>query len=128
MSWDDEKENFETRPNIGANSKLPATEWNAHVNDQKNRGYASLTTVTADYTASPQEAVLVDASGGPVTVTLPAPESAAANVVKKIDASSNAVTIATPGTETIDGDSERTMTAQYVSRELMSDGSNYFVI
>jgi hypothetical protein len=36
MTWDDEKENFETRPNIGANNKLPADEWNAHVDDQKN--------------------------------------------------------------------------------------------
>jgi hypothetical protein len=36
MTWDDEKEDFETRPNIGANNKLPADEWNAHVNDQKD--------------------------------------------------------------------------------------------
>lgn len=128
MAWDESKSTFQQRPDVPGDEKLTADEWNAHTTDQANRGYTSLTTVTADYTASPQEAVLVDASGGPVTVTLPAPESAAANVVKKIDASSNAVTIATPGSETIDGDSERTVTAQYVSRELMSDGSNYFVI
>lgn len=128
MAWNDTKDTFQDRPDVPDNEKLTSSEWNNHVTDQENRGYTSLATVTADYTASAQEAVLVDASGGPVTVTLPAPESAAANVVKKIDASSNAVTIATPGSETIDGDSERTVTAQYVSRELMSDGSDYFVI
>jgi hypothetical protein len=37
MTWDEEKEDFETRPNIGGKSKLPADEWNTHVADQKSR-------------------------------------------------------------------------------------------
>ncbi|UBF23337.1 hypothetical protein M1M40_gp59 [Halorubrum tailed virus 29] len=129
MTWDDSKKTFQTRPDVPADEKLTSGEWNNHVTDQQNRGYNDLSTVTADYTAGAQEIVLVDASGGPVTVTLPAPESAASVVVKKIDASGNAVTIATPGGETIDGDSERTLTATtQPSREIMSDGTNYFII
>ena len=128
MAWDDSKSTFQQRPDVPADEKLTADEWNAHKTDQKLRGYASLATVTADYTASAQEIVLVDASGGNVTVTLPTPTDATATIIKRIDGSANTVTIATPGSETIDGDSERTVTAQYVSRELMSDGSDYFVI
>jgi len=87
-----------------------------------------VTTQTGDYTASENDIVLADASGAPLTVTLPAPSESVVVTVKKIDSSSNAVTIATPGSETIDGDSSRTLTAQYVSREITSDGTNYFII
>lgn len=128
MPWDETKDTFRTRPSVPADEKLTSSEWNTHVTDQTARGYNDITTLTADATASAQEIVLVDASGGPVTVTLPTPEAAASVIVKKIDSSGNAVTIATPGTETIDGDTERTLTAQYVSREITSDGSNYYII
>jgi len=128
MTWDDSKSTFRTRPQVAADEKLTSAEWNNHVTDQQNRGYNALTTETADYTASPQEVVLVDASAGAVTVTLPTPESAASVVVKKTDSSANAVTIATPGSETIDGDNSRTLSAQYVSLEIMSDGADYFII
>lgn len=128
MTWNNAKSTFRQRPQIADDEKLSATEWNNHVTDQENRGYNDLSTVTADYTASPQEIVLVDASGGAVTVTLPAPESAAGVVVKKIDGSANVVTVATPGAGTIDGDTSRSISAQYVSREITSDGTNYWII
>lgn len=128
MTWDSTKSTFQARPDVPAGEKLTSTEWNNHVTDQQNRGYTDLTTQTADYTASPQEVVLVDASGGAITITLPSPESAASVVVKKIDSSGNAVTISTPGSETIDGDASRTLSAQYVSREIMSDGTNYYIL
>lgn len=83
---------------------------------------------TGNYTAAENDIVLADASGGPLTVTLPAPDEAIMVTVKKIDSSANAVTIATPGSETIDGDSERTVSAQYVSREIISDGVDYYII
>lgn len=88
----------------------------------------NVTTQTENYTAGENDIVLADASGGPITVTLPAPDASVAVTVKKIDASADAVTVATPGAETIDGDAERTLTGQYVSREITSDGTNYFII
>jgi hypothetical protein len=87
-----------------------------------------VTTQTADYTAGENDIVLADASGGPLTVTLPAPDERVKVNVKKTDSSANAVTVATPGSETIDGDSSRTLTAQYVSRTITSDGTDYFII
>lgn len=126
MSWDDTKDTFRTRPEVPADEKLTSSEWNDHVTDQQNRGYNDLTTVTSDYTASPQEIVLVDASGAAVTVTLPTPESAANVTVKKIDSSANAVTIATPGSETIDGASTVSLGSQYAVQEVTSDGTDYF--
>jgi len=128
MTWNGTKRTFQDRPDVPANEKLTAQEWNAMVSDQENRGYNDIVTATEDYLASTQEVVLVDASGGAVAVTLPSPESAASVIVKKTDSSGNDVTISTPGSETIDGDSSRTLSAQYVSREIMSDGTNYFII
>ena len=83
-------------------------------------------TVTGDTTAADNELVLVDTSNTAVTVTLNAPVAGMRVGVKVIDAT-NATTVATPGTETIDGRSELTITDQYVSRLITSDGSNYFI-
>lgn len=55
-------------------------------------------TVTSNYTPSVEDdySILVDASSGPVTITLPNPSSKPGKVffVKKIDASTNSVTVA----------------------------------
>jgi len=107
--------------------ELVATEWNDHVTDQKQRGFDSLRTVTTNITANYEEVILVDASSNAITITLPTPDSGRVLNVKVIDAT-NTVTIATPGSETIDGGSSRTITSQYISRTLVSDGSNYFII
>ena len=88
----------------------------------------AVTTETSAYTASENDIVLADASGGAFTVTLPSPSADLRVSVKKVETTSNAVTIATPGSKTIDGDSSRTVTAQYVSREIISDGTNYYII
>lgn len=128
MAWDDSKSTFQTRPDVPSGQKLTADEWNAHKTDQKLRGYASLATVTADYSASAQEIVLVDASGGNVTVTLPTPTNATATIIKRIDGSANTVTIATPGSETIDGESAPEVDRQYEAHEIVSNGSNYFTV
>lgn len=85
-------------------------------------------TKTAAYTAANYEAVLGDASAGAFSVTLPAPATGLKVVVKKIDGTANGVTIATPGTETIDGDASRTISKQWVSRTIVSDGANYFIV
>lgn len=86
-----------------------------------------VTTVTTDHTAADNEVVLVDASGGAVTVTLPAPSAGEEVIVKAIDAT-NGITIATPGSQTIDGQSSLTLSTQYVARSLASDGSDYFIL
>lgn len=153
MAWDNSKDTFQAQPGVPDDQQLTASEWNAHVSDQKSHATRhedggadeldvtglsgvladpqptyTVTTETSDYTAGIHDAVLADASGAALTVTLPAPSTDVLVAVKKTDATSNAVTIATPGTETIDGDTERTVTAQYVSRTITSDGSDYFII
>lgn len=74
--------------------------------------------------------VLVDASGAARTITLP---DAAGNTgrvyhVKKTDASSNAVIIDGDGADTIDGAATHSITTQYESRTVVSDGANWHVI
>jgi len=128
MAWDSDKSTAADPDNPAADEQLTADEWDTHVGDQQGRGYRDLVTVTANHTASDQQIVLADASGGALTVTLPAPGSADVVTVKKIDASGNAVTLATPGSETIDGDSSRTISGENVAREVVSDGANYYII
>jgi len=90
--------------------------------------YADVSTVTSDYQASHGEVVLGDASGGSITVTLPNVNVSVASVtVKKIDSSNNGVTLATQGTANIDSSGSLSITNQYTSREVVSDGSNYFI-
>ena len=73
---------------------------------------------TAAYTAlSTDSVVLVDASGGAVTITLPPSGGVPGKtfVVKKTDTSTNAVTIATAGGETIDAQTDLTILVPYRS-------------
>jgi hypothetical protein len=88
----------------------------------------SSTSTASDYTASDGDLVLVDASGGPVTVTLPSPSDGQVVDVKKTDTSENPVTIATPNTETIDGQSSHSFSGDYVSRTIACDGTNYYIV
>jgi len=73
----------------------------------------------------------VDATGGAVTITLISAADAgdgAYVAIKKTDASANAVTITPVGGQTIDGDSSRTISYQYSSRVIVSNGSNWSVL
>ena len=72
----------------------------------------------------------VDASGGAVTVTLPAIADSGNGfevTVKKTDSSSNAVTVATPGAETIDGGASHELIAQNQTAKYVCDGTNWYV-
>lgn len=85
--------------------------------------------VTANYTISDagvDEVVLVDASAGAVTVTLPHSTAITGYRVhiEKVDGSVNAVTIAAQGGDNIEGVGTMTLSAQYQSRVLVSDGAN----
>lgn len=89
------------------------------------------TTKTANYTvteADRDKLILVDATSGAVTITLLAAATAGDGfrvAIKKIDSSGNAVTIDGNGSETIDGNATSTLSTQYDSDNLISDGSNW---
>lgn len=91
----------------------------------------TIVTKIANYTAlSTDYTILVDASAGDVTITLPA---AASNDekeynVKKIDSSSNTVTIDGNASETIDGNLTLSTTVQYTSITVQCDGTEWWII
>lgn len=88
----------------------------------------SIVEKTGSYTANNLEVVLADVSGGGFSVTLPSPTESLHVVVKKTDSSGNSVTIASPGSENIDGQSSISISSQYASRTIVSNGTNYFII
>lgn len=77
----------------------------------------------------------VDASGGAVTITLPAASTAFGSgvgiryIIRKTDASGNAVTIqrnGTPGTDTINGAASVTLAAQYDAKGIQAVSTSAF--
>lgn len=84
--------------------------------------------VSSSTTAGDQTFLLVDASGGAVTITLPTAAGIADRVyyIKKTDASSNNVTISPSGGQTIDGSSSFALKISYEAVMVVSDGSNWF--
>ncbi len=99
-----------------------------------NSGYVTensgTVTKTADYTAVAEEFILGDATSNNVTITLPA-ASAAANRpfnIKKIDASANLVILAAAGADTIDGAATVSLTVQYQSLTVVSNGTSWYIL
>jgi hypothetical protein len=84
------------------------------------------TSVTASYEVVDETVIFADATGGAVTVTLPAADVDSVNRdvhVKKLNTTAGAaVTIATRGTDTIDGGATFVITTQYESRHCVSNG------
>jgi hypothetical protein len=88
-----------------------------------------VTSVSADTVlTSLNDVVLVNASGGARTITLPSPVSGKRISVKKTDSSANAVIISRSSAETIDGNSSVSLASQYDSYTIISDGTNWFII
>lgn len=89
-----------------------------------------VTTVSANYTAHiTDEVILVDASSGPVTVTLiSASRTPNKYTVKKIDSSSNAVTIAAASGQNIDGSSTKALASQWDKATVIPSGNNWFTV
>lgn len=83
--------------------------------------------VTTDTNARAGQVILADSSSGDITITLPDQPGGFSVTVKKISDSGNTVNIATPNSETIDGQSSLSITNQYTSREIVSNGDNYFI-
>ncbi len=85
---------------------------------------------TANYTATSSDyLLLVDATAGAVTITLPAASSSSGMVliVKKTDSGANAVTVDANGAETIDGVTTVGLTTQYDSVKIQCDGTEWWI-
>ena len=82
--------------------------------------------ITSSTTLGKNTVALVDASGGAVTITLPAASSCWGRIytIKKTDSSANFVTIA----GTIDGDTNFVLEVEDEVAEVISDGSNWYII
>jgi hypothetical protein len=112
----------------------PGTDWPRRVSEAVNavaNKRLRRKPVTGAFTATENEDVITcDATGAAFTVTLPKANLFEGYVfyIKKIDASANAVTIDGNGAETIDGAANASLTAQWESRTLMSDGSNWIIL
>lgn len=93
--------------------------------------YLSLVSKTSAYTVTSLDSViLVDATAGAVTVTLPAASVSTGQrlEIKKTDSSGNAVTIDGNGAETIDGAATASLSVQYESKTIVCDGSNWWIL
>jgi len=86
--------------------------------------------VIADVTANDECVILADATAGSITVTLPDVESATDRTyyIKKTDASGNAVTVDGNASETIDGATTNVLSAQFDSIQVVSNGTEWFII
>jgi len=109
----------------GQVAKYDGSNWVPGTDETGSGGGTSrtVTTVTTDHTAADGEIVLVDASGGAVTVTLPTASSGLLVDIVAIDAT-NAITVASPNSETIGGASSVALGTDD-SVLITSDGTNY---
>lgn len=115
----------------GTNTINNATLNNAQIQTSKLTQYkVNVTTKTSAYTIGTSDVVvLADATSGAFTLTLPTATSGYTYYIKKIDSSANAITVATsPNTQTIDGATTHSLSTQYASLTIVSDGSNWYVI
>lgn len=84
-------------------------------------------TITASGSVLASDAtILVDATGGAVTVALLPAIDGTPVLIRKIDASANAVTIAATGGETVNGGPSVSMNTQYEQKTAASDGTNWY--
>lgn len=88
-----------------------------------------ITTITTNTTLdSSHFTVLVDASGGDVTVTLPAVASGLIYHIKRIDNTANTVLIDGNGAETIDGGATAELTVQYETIKIQADSTEWWIL
>lgn len=82
---------------------------------------------TGTYAAVSGDLVRVDATAGPISITLPTAAAGLMIAVKKIDSSANAVTITPAGADTIDTLSSITLTLSRESRVLLGMANGWVV-
>lgn len=96
---------------------------------ERNSGKSTFTVpVTVNYTASQNDLVLADATGGTITVTLPTPSLGMTVVVKRLNAGANTVIIVPSAGGLIDNGATLTISIQYNSYTMVSDGTNWWII
>ena len=91
----------------------------------------NLTSTSSDYTPNNEiEVILVNASGGDVTITLPEASEYEGKFyyIKKTDASDNSVILDGTEAETIDGELTVEITIQYMCLQVVCDGTNWWII
>jgi hypothetical protein len=112
--------------NLVRSASLTSILSNYTLLDGSNTG---ITTVTSNTTLGSQRDVLVDATSGNITITLPLASSNSGRQyrIKKIDSSSNTVTIARTSSDTIDGATSQVISSQWVSLSPRSNGTNWFL-
>jgi hypothetical protein len=90
----------------------------------------SIVFADSPYTAAGETVILSDATNGNIVVNLPTAASAIDRTyhIKKIDASANTITVTPNGVETIDGAATYVINVQYNSIQIVSDGSQWFII
>jgi len=111
--------------NLGVHTTSPTST--LHVNGSIA---SAIRTVSVNATlASTDSAVLVDASGGTITVTLPPAANVEGRIyyIKKKDSSVNTVVIEGDGAETVDGAANAELEVQYQGYRLQSDGGEWWI-
>ncbi len=91
----------------------------------------AVTSKTANYTiTTSDDLVLASAAGGAFTVTLPTAVGKTGRIfkIKRTNSGSNNVTVGTTSSQTIDGSTTYTISTQYQSIDVISDGSNWHII
>lgn len=86
--------------------------------------------ITSNYTVRAEDAIInADSTAGTVTITLtPSTIAGQTLFIKKIDSSGNNVVISRTGTDTIEGATSITLSSQYQSRTMVSDGNGKWYI
>jgi hypothetical protein len=90
----------------------------------------SVATKTANYTITPIDyTVLGDATSGAITITLPTAVGAIGRtyIIKRTNSGANNVTITTTSSQTIDGVTTFTLSNQYDTITVVSDGANWMI-
>lgn len=88
-------------------------------------------TKTSNYTIGNTDTVIfADATSGNVTITLPTASSITGYrfYVKRTDNSGNSCSIARSSSDTIDGQTSVSLSQQYISLTIVSDGSAWYII
>lgn len=93
------------------------------------RGAYRTVTVTGNV-ASGDYLLICDATGGAITMTLPPAALVAGRIYafKRINAGANQVIVDAYGAETIDGNLTHTLTPQWNSVTIMSNGTAWFIL
>jgi hypothetical protein len=92
--------------------------------------YVAVAAKSADYTVGAGDHVINGTSGaGGITITLPAASGTGRKLtINKVDAGAGALTIDGNGAETINGSATASLTAQWDSITIVSDGSGWIII